>query len=218
MISDKEYVESVQWLIKKNHIVVSDLDTYIQLDNTIIPSWLRMVNTFWANDEINDDDYVPTIKFLAKISTTELLQTVHDTNQTIDFLERDFPGYSPLFRTFAYQKDLVVDSVGILTSYTTQFELKPELMDVYNEIGSFDNNHKTVVVIPIFTSSAYWDPGFYTYFNGECDSSCLTTKIEYEKGLTANASDKAVGVLRLLGYDLITDIDLDKNPEILQRK
>ena len=38
-------------------------------------------------------------------------------------------------------------------------------------------NDGTVVIYPIFTSAAYKEPGFYTYFGGNCDQSCITDLI-----------------------------------------
>lgn len=95
------------------------------------------------------------------------------------------------------------------------FVLNPHLGDLYNEISVNDEIQKTVVVIPVFTDSAYSEPGFYTYYKGECDSSCLTTEIQPEHFLEFHSSGYAVNVLRLLGYQTITDIDIDKNPDIL---
>lgn len=70
-----------------------------------------------------------------------------------------------------------------------------------------------VVVYPIFTASAYSEPGFYTYYRNECDEKCLT--VEIKNNFPPQANPNAVQVLSLLGYDFVTDIDVDKNPEIL---
>ena len=87
------------------------------------------------------------------------------------------------------------------------------------------------MVFPIFTSSAYSlypadistrDLGFYDYYEGLCDGpiiwtdDCLTTQIKPDIPKTHNASGMGYKILELLGYDIITDIDVDKNPEILK--
>lgn len=74
---------------------------------------------------------------------------------------------------------------------------------------------KTIVVYPIFTATAYSDGGFYSYYRNECDTRCLTVKIQ--NGFPSQANPNAVQVLSLLGYHFITDIDIDKNPSILQQ-
>ena len=68
---------------------------------------------------------------------------------------------------------------------------------------------------PYFTHAAYTEPGFYTYYRGECDD-CTTTKFAQP---TVLYSSSGIGhqALTLLGYSSITDVEIDKNPEILQQ-
>ena len=53
--------------------------------------------------------------------------------------------------------------------------INPNKMDMYNEVAVWNDPQKSVVVYPLFTGFAYTEPGFYTYFRGDCDS-CTTTK------------------------------------------
>ena len=73
----------------------------------------------------------------------------------------------------------------------------------------------TVVVFPIFTDSAYSEPGFYTYYNKRCDEKCLTVKIQ--NSFLPQANPNAVQILKLLDYSFVTDIDVDENPSILNK-
>ncbi|WP_100183164.1 hypothetical protein [Candidatus Nitrosotenuis aquarius] len=82
----------------------------------------------------------------------------------------------------------------------------------YDKIKS---DKKTVVIYPTFTDSAYSEPGFYTYYRGECNEKCLTIKIQ--NNFLPQANPNAVQVLKLLGYSFVTDIDVDKNPSILSK-
>lgn len=77
------------------------------------------------------------------------------------------------------------------------------------------SDKKTVVVFPIFTDSAYKEPGFYTYYREECDAKCLTVKIR--NSFLPQANPNAVQILKLLGYSFITDVDVDKNPSVLDK-
>ena len=120
-----------------------------------------------------------------------------------------------LFETYGYEKDVSIVN-GTLVFETYQFELKDELMDLYEEIALWNDPQKTVVISPVFTTSAYVKNGFYDYYNGACDTSCLTTKIVSKVSEGHAGSQHAVKVLSLLGYSLITDIEVDKNPKILQ--
>jgi hypothetical protein len=81
----------------------------------------------------------------------------------------------------------------------------------YNELTA---DAKTAVVYPIFTQGAYEWGGIHDYYAGYCDS-CLNSHIPttYEK--TFSASGNGFRILEFLGYQVIDDIDVDKNPQIL---
>ena len=74
----------------------------------------------------------------------------------------------------------------------------------------------SAVIYPIFTSAAYREPGFYAYFAGACDESCITNLSFNYTGGTYNSSIHTAQILHAVGYNLITDIDVDQNPEILK--
>lgn len=119
-----------------------------------------------------------------------------------------------LFTVYASKEDYVIEN-GTIFSNKLLFEQKPDMSDLYNEIGVANDPQKVVVVVPVFTASAYSEPGFYTYYKRNCDSSCLTIPIT--ELIPTHASINAVQVLMLLGYDFVTDVDIDKNPSILKK-
>lgn len=156
------------------------------------------------------------ILVLINVGTIKLPEETIDSERS-ELVEVDHPRLSSLFRVFAYERDIIKSDTKS-TALEIQIELKPELMSTYREIGLIEQKQNSIVVIPIFTSSAYWEPGFYTYYRGECNESCLTTKIEFEKPLRYfSASQNAAKVLEVLGYDTITDIEIDKNPKLLSK-
>ena len=72
------------------------------------------------------------------------------------------------------------------------------------------------MILPVFTSSAYVEKGFYDFYRGWCET-CTTTKIVENNYLESSAgSHIGAKVLEKLGYNTITDIVVDKNPEILK--
>jgi hypothetical protein len=120
-----------------------------------------------------------------------------------------------LFDVFVDPKDIVnIDGRQIPLKGT--FKLKPNLSDTYSEIGVYDEKNKPLVIIPVYTASAYAKNGFYDFYNGNCNT-CLTTKIVSIDELGEQSSANAVKVLELLGYDSVTDMELDKNPSILTK-
>lgn len=103
--------------------------------------------------------------------------------------------------------------IGNITHYyKLLFELRPENQMLYDTLSNTDQ--KTVVIYPIFTGSAYDSPGFYDYYNEDCDVSCLTVKIK--PILRTEIGGNSAQILKLLNYNFLSDIDIDKNPEILE--
>ena len=164
-----------------------------------------------------------------QVSETNNDDILLDENDIIK--EIDFLGDSPLFRLFIYEDDIGILPNGESYILEIQAEFKTGLEQVYDEISVLNDRQNSVVVFPIFTSSAYSlypadistrDLGFYDYYEGFCDGpitwadDCLTTQIKPDIPITHNASGMGYKILELLGYDIITDIDVDKNPEILK--
>ncbi len=145
-------------------------------------------------------------------SMIETKTTIESFNDPLK--EIDLPQYSSIFRVFLYQKDAVIIN-DMPTAKTQQFELKPEMEDLYNDIALWDEPQNTIVIIPIFTISAYAQSGFYAYYDGVCDESCLTTNIFYDDQISYAGSQNAIKVLKLLGYQTISDIEISKSPEII---
>ena len=77
-------------------------------------------------------------------------------------------------------------------------------------------NDGSVVIYPVFTSAAYKEPGFYTYFRGECDESCITDLSFENPEFKFTSSGVTAQILYHVGYDFLTDIEVDQNPELLQ--
>jgi len=108
-----------------------------------------------------------------------------------------------------------LDSKGNILSATVN--LKPEYTNFYNQVGFFNRTANAVIVYPIFTQAAYGENGFYDYYYKTCDSRCLKVKIPDHIGLIYQTGGRAFAVLNLLKYDYVTDVDVDKNPDILKK-
>ena len=126
-----------------------------------------------------------------------------------------------LFNVMAYENDFeIIDGKKIWRDVF--YELDPLNSAVYNELK---NNKKSAVVFPIFTAAAYSEPGFYTFYRGECDQEfhgvlfreddCLTVNVNEQYVPNFMSSGEGLQILNLLEYDIITDISIHQNPEIL---
>ena len=107
------------------------------------------------------------------------------------------------------------DASGKLISLS--LELKPELNNLYKDIGLFDKPRDIVFIYPSFTQAAYGKNGFYDFYNNKCDTRCLTVPISSGvHGVQASSIAGAL-VLKLLNYHYLKDEDVDKNPDILKQ-
>ena len=116
-----------------------------------------------------------------------------------------------LFKVFSYEDDFEMIN-GEKIWRNVYYELDESKYAIYDELK---NNKNSVVVFPIFTAAAYSEPGFYTYYRGECDESCLTVKLKEEYNPAFTSSANGFQVLSLLDYDIITDITIHQNPDVL---
>lgn len=120
-----------------------------------------------------------------------------------------------LFRVLGNEgENFIVSEDGNRIWTSAKIFPKSEFQEIYNEVGVRKDPQNTVVIYPIFTSSAYKSPGFYDYYNKRCDEKCLTTKIDVSLGSTS--SGVGIQVLALLGYEIVNDLYVDKNPEKLK--
>jgi hypothetical protein len=152
------------------------------------------------------------IGFIALISILFVNSDLDFSSNDIKKTKLDIPS---LFNIYGFEDQFeMID--GKKTWINVQFELSSENAELYETLMP-STTEKTIVIYPIFTSIAYNEPGFYTYYRGECDEECLTLDISKDSILNFFSSGNAFQVLSLLGYDNLTDIDVDKQPEILEK-
>ena len=99
-------------------------------------------------------------------------------------------------------------------SFTQYAESKMTELDYYDDYQDLHPITKDVVIYPIFTQSAYQWEAIHDFYAGYCDT-CLNATIQdyYEK--TVVSGGNGYRILEFLGYEVIDDIDVDKNPSIL---
>lgn len=123
--------------------------------------------------------------------------------------------FTSLFDVYGIEDNFEIKD-GKKIWYNPTFELNPKNNEIYSELN-YNYNENTIVIFPIFTASAYNESGFYNYYREECDESCLTVDIDKEYNLHFISSGNGYQILKLLGYEVISDIDVDKNPAILEK-
>ena len=94
--------------------------------------------------------------------------------------------------------------------------LNPNKMDMYNEVAVWNDPQKTVVVYPYFTSVAYTNQVF-THISEVSAMIVLQPNLHHQPTVLYTSSGIGHQALTLLGYPTITDVEIDKNPSILQQ-
>jgi hypothetical protein len=74
------------------------------------------------------------------------------------------------FDTYFTENDFIRLKQKLPILDEVRFELSSDKLELYEKLTP---NDSTIVIYPIFTSAAYSDSGFYAFFSGDCDESCL---------------------------------------------
>ena len=229
VISENEFVTGIEYLINNNIILLDfvpcNYKTQSQYGDTkSVPDWIKNNANWWSENLIDDIDFINGLQYLIeykiiKIDNKKILGKIpledvkFSSSWTID---KNFLVFvqSSFFEVYGVYGNCVMDGDEQVWK-SLSLGLNPNKMDMYNEVAVWNDPQKTVVVYPYFTSVAYTEPGFYTYFRGECDD-CTTAKF-VQPTVLYTSSGIGHQALTLLGYPTITDVDIDKNPSILQQ-
>ena len=234
-ISEKEFLAGLTYLINNNIIFIPFMPcggvaamaaSDPTLEAKLVPDWVKNNAGWWATDQIKDADFLNGIEYLIKkdilgIDNKKIKGKVpiedvrFSPAWTVDKDKQVFVA-SSFFEVYGINGDCLIDpNDGISKWKSITLGLHPNKMDTYNEVAWWNDSQSAVVVYPYFTYAAYQPQGFYDYYRGNCDD-CTTTKFA-EPRSQYTSSGKAHQALTLLGYHSITDIEIDKNPSILQQ-
>lgn len=183
-----------------------------------ISQWIKKDAKMWHEGEISDNEFVNCIKWAVEKKIIPIRYVVFNNSTT-----HEIP---PELKNITYFWSTGKISDKDFTS-TIRYMIKNgviKMNDEYilkvshemNKASVVNETQRSVVIVPVLTSSAYSEKGFYAHYRGECDKRCLTVPIRDDMH---SFMDSANGfkVLQSLGYKTITDIDIDKNPQILDQ-
>ena len=228
-ISENEFLNGIEYLINNNVISMGFVPCYapqIQSYSTSgIPSWIKNNADWWSENLISDIDFTNGIEYLIehriiKIDNKKILSNIPLDDVTVSphwIIDKNSLSFvqSTFFEIYGVYGDCSLSDTGNLVWNSLFLGLNPNKMDMYNEVAVWNDPQKSVVVYPYFTSIAYSEQGFYDYYKGECDT-CTTTKFKPPVPIYTS-SGMGHQALSLLGYSSITDIEIDKDPSILQQ-
>ena len=229
-ISENEFLTGIEYLINNNIILLRSIPCNEKIESQItssaemVPDWIKNNASWWSDNLIDDIDFTNGLQYLInhkiiKIDNKKILGQVpledikFSSSWQVDKDDLVFV-QSSFFEIYGVHGHCTMnDSEQVWESLL--LGLNPNKFDMYNEVAVWNDPQKTVVVYPYFTSTAYNEPGFYTYFRGECDD-CTTAKL-VQPAIQYTSSGIGHQALTLLGYATITDIEIDRNPSILQQ-
>lgn len=185
----------------------------------LVPSWIKHNALWWSQGEISDDDFINGMKWLVENQVLPVTDPVKkfDDQSSIDSVKKISYAWTQNKTSdteFLRGIEYLISNGIIKLNDNFVSQLSKERFD---QVSVKDDTKKSVVIIPVFTASAYLQHEFYDYYGGKCDSKCLTTPVYSQIPLGYTASGKAVDVLQSLGYYTVTDIEIDKNPKILSQ-
>jgi len=220
-IFDASFIAGIQWLITNDIITVSSTGEEAK-SGYEIPEWIKNNAGWWASGEIPDSAFLSGLEWLIEhgIIIVNLPEVVDPYDVTFSAIFPDVKQKNLDYVTTSFFHVFGdIDSIQVIDGEefwgAIYLGINNELMDEYNEVSIWNNPQDAVVVYPFFTNAAYNEPGFYTYFRGECDT-CTTTPFANPE-LYFATSGNAVQALSLMGYKMISDMSIDKNPDILKK-
>ena len=229
VVSESEFLAGIEYLVNNNIILLdfvpcNDKIQSQYVDTKSVPDWIKNNASWWSENLIDDIDFINGLQYLIeykiiKIDNKKILGKIPLEDITFSSswaVDKNFLVFvqSSFFEIYGKYGDCVMDGDSKVWR-SLALGLNPNKMDMYNEVAVWNDPQKTVVVYPYFTSVAYNEPGFYQYFSGECDD-CTTTKFS-QPTILYTSSGIGHQALTLLGYPTITDVEIDKNPGILQQ-
>jgi len=229
VISENEFLTGIEYLINNNIILLDFVPCNDKIqsqygDTKSVPDWIKNNANWWSENLIDDTDFINGLQYLIehkiiKIDNKKILGKVplEDIKFSSSWqIDKNFLVFaqSAFFEIYGVYGNCIMDG-GEQVWKTLLLGLNPNKLDMYNAVAVWNDPQKTAVVYPYFTSVAYNEPGFYTYYRGECDS-CTTTKFA-QPTILYTSSGIGHQALTLLGYHSITDVEIDKNPSILQQ-
>jgi len=232
IVSENEFVSGIEYLINNNIILLDFVPCNDKIqsqygDTKSVPDWIKNNASWWSENLIGDTDFINGLQYLIehkiiKIDNKKILGKVPLEDMIFSsswHIDKNILAFaqSAFFEIYGVYGKCIIDD-GDQVWESLLLGLNPNKMDMYNEVAVWNDPQKTVVVYPYFTFVAYNEPGFYTYYRGECDD-CTTTKfvpptLFYNEYVTSGIGHQA---LTLLGYPTITDMEIDRNPSILQQ-
>ena len=184
--------------------------------SNVLPHWIKHDAKWWYEGGISDEEFINSIKYLVENKIIPIMFVVYDKDSSQ--IPSSLKDISYFWSVGKVSDENFVDTIRHLIQ-TGAMEMSQKFeSQMHQEVQNlaYNDTKRSIVIVPVLTSSAYFAHGFYSYFKGECDKTCLTVKIRDDVP-SFMSSQNAVIVLKSLGYLTMTDMEVDMNPQILSQ-
>jgi hypothetical protein len=183
-----------------------------------IPEWIKMFAKWWGEGKIPDNDFMNGTLWLVENNVLPESDVLGEPKNQLDISQAkkiavEWGENKTSDSQFLYALEFLAKTRGKLIGPTSN----DITLANQDQVSVWTEAKKPVVILPVFTEAAYWEPGFYTYYRGQCSSSCLTVTVDPARPLYYTSSYNGDSLLERLGYSTLTDIDVDKDPSILKK-
>jgi len=104
---------------------------------------------------------------------------------------------------------ILVVALSVIIPSLVYVTVKADTINLYLNREKLTPIGSTMVISPIMTANAYASGGFYDYYSGECNETCLTVDISQSQNLGEAGSENGARTLYRLGYGAMNDFILD---------
>tara|TARA_B110000438_G_scaffold293941_1_gene334575 strand:- start:166 stop:1116 length:951 start_codon:yes stop_codon:yes gene_type:complete len=158
--------------------------------------------------------FMTLVMNLETSTLSETSSTMSDYIENLSVTHTEKNQTTPYFHIYLTPDD--TDRLQTNLAFADGLRLTLNELNAEQFISDLKPNDGTVVIFPVFTAAAYQMSGFYAYYADICDESCITD-LSFEKfNFDVASSGGTAQILYHAGYDFLTDIEVDKNPKILE--
>ena len=195
---------------------MSNLHDLAYAQRESLPHWIKNNAKWWHKGSISDEEFINSIKYLVENKIIPISFVVYDKESSqVPSSLKDIAYFWSIDKVsdenFIDAIRHLINTGAIQMGQKFEFQMHQEVKNL-----AYNDTRRSVVIVPVLTSSVYLPNGFYSYFRGECSQTCLTVQIRDDTP-TFMSSKNAVDVLKSLGYLTITDMEVDANPQILSQ-
>ena len=147
----KVFFNALEFLLE-NDVIQPE---YITIGEEKIPEWVKNNALLWSENQIDDETFVNALEFLFENDIIKL--KYYGTQWSTPKIS--VTTSSEIFDVWSYQNDVILEFENKVTK-NIHLKLIEENKQLYKDIGVIGEEINAIVILPVFTSTAYSPNGF----------------------------------------------------------